>query len=100
MNRYQVAIIGSGSAGRAASLLAANQGLQTALIEKDRIGGTAFHSGCYAVTGLLGCARQFRDSQRSDRFGNETDTLQAKLENWKAAQWSAGTLLAKVLKLN
>ena len=95
MNRYHVAIIGSGSAGRTASLLAVNQGLQTALIEKDRIGGTAFHSGCYAITGLLGCARQFRDSQRSDRFGNETDILQAKLENWKAAQWSAGTLLAQ-----
>ena len=95
MSRYQVAIIGSGSAGRAAALLAANQGLQTALIEKDRIGGTAFHNGCYAVTGLLGCARQFRDSQRGDRFGNEIDVLQAKLENWKAAQWSAGTALAQ-----
>ena len=98
MSRYQVAIIGSGSAGRAAALLAANQGLQTALIEKDRIGGTAFHNGCYAVTGLLGCARQFRDSQRGDRFGNEIDVLQAKLENWKAAQWSAATLLAQAFE--
>ncbi|MBV8275446.1 MAG: NAD(P)/FAD-dependent oxidoreductase [Verrucomicrobia bacterium] len=98
MSRYQVAIIGSGSAGRAAALLAANQGLQTALIEKDRIGGTAFHNGCYAVTGLLGCARQFRDSQRGDRFGNEIDVLQAKLENWKAAQWSAGTALAQAFE--
>jgi len=98
MSKYQVAVVGSGSAGRAAALLAANQGLQTVLIEKDRIGGTAFHNGCYAITGLLGCARQFRDSQRSDRFGNETDVLQAKLENWKAAQWSAGTLLAQAFE--
>ena len=98
MNRYQVAVIGSGSAGRAAALLAAKQGLQTTLIEKDRIGGTAFHNGCYAVTGLLGCARQFRDSQGSDRFGNEADVLQAKLENWQAAQWSAGTLLAQAFE--
>jgi dihydrolipoamide dehydrogenase len=94
MNRYQVAVIGSGSAGRAATLLAARRGLRTALIEKDRIGGTAFHGGCYAVASLLGCARQFRDGQRSERFGNEADILQAKLENWKAAQWSAGTRLA------
>ena len=98
MNKYQVAVIGSGSAGRAASVLAANQGLQTVLIEKDRIGGTAFHNGCYAVTGLLGCARQFRDSQRSDRFGNEADVLRAKLENWKAAQIGAGTLLAQAFE--
>jgi dihydrolipoamide dehydrogenase len=98
MSRYQVAVIGSGSAGRAAALLAASQGLQTALIEKDRIGGTAFHSGCYAVSGLLGCARQFRDSQKSERFGNEADVLQAKLENWRSAQWSAGTRLAQAFE--
>lgn len=95
MNRYQVAVIGSGSAGRAATLLAANQGLRTALVEKDRIGGTAFHGGCYAVASLLGCARQFRDGQKSERFGNEADILQAKLENWRSAQWSAGTRLAQ-----
>jgi dihydrolipoamide dehydrogenase len=68
------------------------------LIEKDRIGGTAFHSGCYAVSGLLGCARQFRDSQKSDRFGNEADVLQTKLENWRSAQWSAGTRLAQAFE--
>jgi dihydrolipoamide dehydrogenase len=95
MNRYQVAVIGSGSAGRAATLLAANEGLRTVLIEKDRIGGTAFHGGCYAVASLSGCARQFRDGLKSDRFGNEAYILQAKLENWKSAQWSAGTRLAQ-----
>lgn len=98
MKRYQVAVIGSGSAGRAATLLAANQGLQTVLIEKDRIGGTAFHGGCYAVASLLGCARQFRDGQISERFGNDADILQAKLENWKSAQWSAGTRLAQAFE--
>jgi dihydrolipoamide dehydrogenase len=99
MSRYQVAVIGSGSAGRAATLLAANQGLQTVLIEKDRVGGTAFHGGCYAVAGLLGCVRQYRDSQMSDRFGNEADILQAKLDNWQSAQWSAGTRLAQVFEV-
>jgi pyruvate/2-oxoglutarate dehydrogenase complex dihydrolipoamide dehydrogenase (E3) component len=98
MNRYQVAVIGSGSAGRAATLLAAGSGLRTAIIEKDRIGGTAFHRGCYAVAGLLGCARHFRDSRKSDRFGNEADVLQATLENWRVAQWSASTRLSEDLE--
>jgi len=98
MKRYQVAVIGSGSAGRAATVLAARQGLQTALIEKDRIGGAAFHSGCYAVRGLLGCARQFRDSRKSERFGNEADVLQATLENWRIAQWSASTRLSETFE--
>jgi dihydrolipoamide dehydrogenase len=95
MRRYQVVVIGSGSAGRAASLLAASQGLQTALIEKDRIGGTAFHKGCYAVSGLLGCAREFLESRKSERFGNEVDVLQATLQNWRTAQWSASTRLSE-----
>jgi len=95
MNTYLVAVIGSGSAGRAATLLAAGSGLRVAMIEKDRIGGTAFHRGCYAVAGLLGCARQFCDSRKSDRFGNEADVLQATLENWRVAQWSASTRLSE-----
>jgi dihydrolipoamide dehydrogenase len=95
MNRYQVAVIGSGSAGRAATLLAAGSGLRVALIEKGRLGGTAFHRGCYAVSGLLGCARQFRDSRKSERFGNEVDVLQAKLQNWRVAQWGASTRLSE-----
>jgi dihydrolipoamide dehydrogenase len=78
-NNYQLAIIGSGSGGREATRLAARKGLRTALIEADRIGGTCFHRGCYAVSALQACARQFRDSWRSGRFGNEIDLLKATL---------------------
>jgi Pyruvate/2-oxoglutarate dehydrogenase complex, dihydrolipoamide dehydrogenase (E3) component, and related enzymes len=95
MKRYQLAVIGSGSAGREATLLAAGKGLRTALIEKDRLGGVAFHSGCYAVSGLLGCARQFRDIWKSGRFGNEVDLLRATLQKWRVAQSSASTRLAQ-----
>jgi dihydrolipoamide dehydrogenase len=95
MKRYQLAVIGSGSAGREATLLAAGKGLRTALIEKDRIGGTTFHSGCYAVSGLLGCARQFRDTLKGERFGNEVDLLRTTLQKWRIAQSSASTRLAQ-----
>jgi dihydrolipoamide dehydrogenase len=94
MKKYQVAVVGSGSAGRAATLLAASKGLHVAMIEKGQIGGAAFHKGCYAVAGLLGCAQQFRESRKSERFGNEADVLQAKLKNWRIAQWSASTRLS------
>jgi dihydrolipoamide dehydrogenase len=95
MKRYQLAVIGSGSAGREAVLLAAGRGLRTALIEKDRIGGVAFHEGSYAVSGLLGCARQFRDIWKSGRFGNKAELLKAALEKWRVAQSDASARLSK-----
>lgn len=93
-NNYQLAIIGSGSGGREATRLAARKGLRTALIEADRIGGTCFHRGCYAVSALQACARQFRDSWRSGRFGNEIDLLKATLYDWMTAQSRVSSRLA------
>jgi len=75
--------------------LAAGKGLRIALIERDRIGGVAFHSGCYAVCGLIGCARQFRDMLKGERFGNEADLLRATLQKWRIARSNASTRLAQ-----
>jgi dihydrolipoamide dehydrogenase len=83
---YQLAVIGSGSGGREASLLGARKGLRTALVEGDKIGGVCFHSGCYAVRALQACAYQFRDRLRSGRFGNKVDVLKATLDEWMMAQ--------------
>src|SRR3984893_1145432 len=90
---YQLAIIGSGSGGRAASLLAARNGLRTALIEKDKIGGTCFHSGCYAVLALQASAREFRDRWRSGRFGNKIDLVKETLRDWMIAQSNVSSRL-------
>jgi dihydrolipoamide dehydrogenase len=81
-DNYQLAIVGSGSGGREAARLAARNGLRTALIEKDRLGGTCFHSGCFAVLALQASAREFRDRWRSGRFGNKVDLLRETLHNW------------------
>src|ERR1700730_16914588 len=96
---YQLAIIGSGSGGRAASLLAAREGLRTALIEKDRIGGACFHSGCYAVLALQACARQFRDRWRSGRFGNKVDLVKETLREWMMAQANVSSRLVDDFRL-
>src|SRR6476620_11273590 len=85
-DNYQLAIMGSGSGGREAIRLAARSGLRTALIERDRIGGTCFHSGCYAVLALQASAREFRDRWRSRRFGNKVDLLRETLRDWMLAK--------------
>jgi 2-polyprenyl-6-methoxyphenol hydroxylase-like FAD-dependent oxidoreductase len=90
---YQLAIIGSGSGGRAASLLAARNGLRTALIERDKIGGTSFHSGCNAVLALQASAREFRDRWRSGRFGNRVERCRETLRDWMRTQSNVSSRL-------
>lgn len=92
-DHYQLAIIGSGSGGREAARLAARNGLRTALIEKDRLGGTCFHSGCYAVLALQASARQFRDRWRSARFGNKLDLVTETLRDWMMTQSNVSSRL-------
>jgi dihydrolipoamide dehydrogenase len=92
-DNYQLAIIGSGSGGREATRLAARNGLRTALIERDRLGGTCFHSGCYAVLALQASARQFRDRWRSARFGNKVDLLKETLRDWMMTQSNVSSRL-------
>src|SRR3984893_10014495 len=96
--QYQLAVIGSGSGGREATLLAARKGLRTALIEGDKVGGACFHSGCYAVRALQACAHQLRDTLRSGRFGNKVDLLNATLYDWMMAQAKVSSRLADSLR--
>jgi dihydrolipoamide dehydrogenase len=92
-DNYQLAIIGSGSGGREATRLAARNGLRTALVERDRVGGTCFHSGCYAVLSLQASARQFRDRWRSGRFGNKVELLHETLRDWVMTQANVSSRL-------
>jgi dihydrolipoamide dehydrogenase len=93
-DRYQLAIVGSGSGGREATRLAAQNSLHTALIERNRIGGTCFHSGCYAVLALQASARQYRDRWRSGRFGNKVELLAETLRDWTMTQSNVSSRLA------
>jgi dihydrolipoamide dehydrogenase len=40
---YQVIVIGSGSGGKDAAMLAARAGLRVLVVEKQSLGGTCFH---------------------------------------------------------
>src|SRR3984893_2407788 len=97
-DHYQLAVIGSGSGGREAALLAARKGFWKGPIQRDKIGGISFHRGCYAVCALQACARQFRDSWRSGRFGNKIDLLQATLSDWMVVQSKVSSRLADSLQ--
>lgn len=56
MQRYDVVIIGGGSAGYSAALRAAQLGLFVALVEESLVGGTCLHRGCIPTKALLQAA--------------------------------------------
>jgi dihydrolipoamide dehydrogenase len=84
--RYQVAVVGSGSGGREAALVAARNGLRVSLIEKNTLGGTCLHSGCYSVRALRACAEFAKATSKSNRFGLEIAGSEAELPAWMTAQ--------------
>jgi pyruvate/2-oxoglutarate dehydrogenase complex dihydrolipoamide dehydrogenase (E3) component len=84
--QYQVAVIGSGSAGRGACLTAARSGLSTLLIEEQNLGGTSFHGGAYAVRALRACANYLNQMEKGPKFGASLDLIETNWTDWLGAQ--------------
>ena len=68
-DRYQLVVIGAGSAGLVAAAGAATLGVRVALIERDRLGGDCLNSGCVPSKALLKSSRQAVLSSRSEKYG-------------------------------
>jgi dihydrolipoamide dehydrogenase len=69
---YDVVIIGGGPAGYAAALYGASAGLDIALVEKAKVGGTCLHVGCVPAKELLETAAVRRAIVGSELFGLTT----------------------------
>jgi dihydrolipoamide dehydrogenase len=67
---FDVVIIGSGPAGYVGAIRAAQLGLKTAIIERDkRLGGTCLHRGCIPTKSLLWSAALLHHIQEAADFG-------------------------------
>lgn len=67
--QHDLAIIGGGPGGYAAALYGAAAGLDVAIIENRRLGGTCLNRGCIPAKELLQTAEVARTVRESDRFG-------------------------------
>ena len=83
---YQLAVVGAGSGGREAALVAAKEGLNVLLVEKDTLGGTCLHHGCYSVRALRACAEATKDRERGAKYGLENSGTPVGFEKWLTVQ--------------
>src|SRR5919202_4882877 len=73
---FDVTVIGAGPGGYTAAIRAAQLGLKTAIIEKDKeLGGTCLLRGCIPTKELLHSAAVVETVRRAEEFGVTVNNL-------------------------
>jgi len=79
---YDLVVIGAGSAGFSASIAAADQGAQVALIGSGTIGGTCVNIGCVPSKTLIRAAETLHNARVAARFAGLA--AEAELTDWRS----------------
>ena len=67
--RYNLVVVGAGTAGLVSAAIAAGLGGRVALVERALMGGDCLNVGCVPSKGLLRAARAVADARDARRFG-------------------------------
>ena len=68
-DRYNIVVIGAGTAGLITAVIAASLGAKVALIEKHLMGGDCLNVGCVPSKGVIRAARAWADLRKAAEFG-------------------------------
>ena len=91
-DRYDLVVIGAGSAGFSAAITAADQGAQVALIGAGMIGGTCVNIGCVPSKTLIRAAETLHNARVAARFAGIT--AEAHVTDWRATVRQKDALVA------
>src|SRR5699024_7986451 len=69
---YDLVILGGGTGGYVAAIRASQLGMDVAIVEKEKLGGTCLHKGCIPSKALLRSAEVYRQTKTANQFGIET----------------------------
>ncbi len=68
---HDLVVLGGGPGGYAAAFRAAARGLDVALVERDKVGGTCLHRGCIPSKAVLHVAEVLEEVHRAEVLGLE-----------------------------
>jgi dihydrolipoamide dehydrogenase len=72
-NQYDLVLLGGGTGGYVAAIRAKQLGLNVAVVEEDKLGGTCLHRGCIPTKAFLKSADVFDMVKRAAEFGVDVD---------------------------
>jgi mercuric reductase len=81
-DRFDLAVIGAGSAGFSAAITASEDGARVALIGNGTIGGTCVNVGCVPSKAMIRAVETLHSAKAADRFDGVEAT--AKVTDWAA----------------
>jgi pyruvate/2-oxoglutarate dehydrogenase complex dihydrolipoamide dehydrogenase (E3) component len=84
MNRYDAIIIGTGQAGPSLASRLADAGMQVAVIERGRFGGTCVNNGCTPTKTLIASAEVAQLARRAAEYGLDTGPVKVDMRRVKA----------------
>ncbi len=92
--RTQVLVVGGGPGGYVAAIRAGQLGLNTVLVEADRLGGTCLIRGCIPSKALIHVAGQFESMARAAGQGLHGIALKAPpaIELGETVRWKEGVV--------
>src|SRR5205823_1981929 len=92
---FDVVVIGGGPGGYVAALRAAQLGAKTAIIEKDRMGGTCLVRGCIPTKALLQSSELYTLAKGGQPFGLVAENIGF---DWAMAQKRKSQVVDQLVK--
>lgn len=78
--KYDIIVIGSGPGGYVAAIRAAQLGFNTAVVERNELGGICLNWGCIPTKALLKSAQAFHYAQNAEAYGFAAENVRADLD--------------------
>src|SRR5690349_4892687 len=73
--KFDLIVVGGGPGGYVAAIRAAQLGMNTALVEREHLGGICLNWGCIPTKALLRTSQLYHDMQRAEEFGLKVSGL-------------------------
>ena len=80
MDKYDIVVIGSGPGGYVTAIRASQLGFNTAIIEKESLGGICLNWGCIPTKALLKSAEVYNYLIKSDDYGISAENINSDFE--------------------